>query len=214
MMWWSDDKIRLYEIAASASCFHDELASLISQHLNKNETIYELGCGLGYITSRLNDKGYNITGLDSDNKAISFAKNKFPSASYILGDAFNLDISVDVIICVFFGRLREEDNLNKLFSLCKKRIIYIQNEHAGSLETEFERSKETAEYLKQRGVSFSYTTHRLSFDQPLKDEEELSIFLRENYKTRDINIKIEKENNGFIARNNKAFGLFEIIKGE
>ena len=30
----------------------------------------------------------------------------------------------------------------------------------------------------------------------------------------DMIEKIEKENNGFIARNNKAFGLFEIIKGE
>ena len=211
-MWWSDNKIMFYERAANNSLFHDELTSLIIKHLNINENIIELGCGLGYITSKLYDKGFDIKGIDNDEKAINFAKSKFVNKPFILGDAFSITKLPDVILCVFFGRIKEDNNLDKLLSLCKKKIIYIQNEHAGSLETSFERSNETALFLKSRGVNFSYSSHRLPFDQALNDEDEVSLFLNENYKNRDVNIKIEKTNNGFIARNNKAFSIFEIKK--
>ena len=213
-MWWSDNKIMFYERAANASSFHNDLALLISNYLDINESIIELGCGLGYITSKLKDKGFNIKGIDNDEKAISFAKKTFLNSSFTLGDAFTIKEIPDVILCVFFGRIKEENNLDKLLSLCKKKIIYIQNEHAGSLETSFERSKETALFLKNKGLSFSYSSHRLSFNQPLKNKEEVSLFLNENYKKREVNITIEKSNNGFIAINNKAFSIFEIIKGE
>ena len=213
-MWWSDNKIMFYERAANNSSFHDELTSLICKHLDISQSIIELGCGLGYITSKLYDKGFNIKGIDNDEKAITFAKKKFVNKPFILGDAFSITALPDVILCVFFGRIKEDDNLNTLLSLCKKKIIYIKNEHAGSLKTNFERTKETALFLKSKGVNFSYSSHRLSFDQPLKDEKEVSLFLAENYKKREANIKIEKTNNGFIAKNNKAFSIFEIKKEE
>ena len=52
-MWWSDERIRLYEKAASASTFHKDLTKLIMAHLDEGDTIVALGCGLGYITHEL-----------------------------------------------------------------------------------------------------------------------------------------------------------------
>ena len=99
-----------------------------------------------------------------------------------------------------------------MLRVANKRLIYVQNEHAGAMETQYAKSKETAEFLKRHNINFQYSLHRLSFDQPLKDEAEAESFINENYKNRKINISIEKTNNGLIAKNNKAFGIFLIEK--
>ncbi len=213
-MWWSDEKIRLYEKAASASSFHKELTALIVSHLEKGESIVELGCGLGYITNELTLNGYEVTGVDTDEKAIAFAKKKFPSSAFILADAYTTPIVKDVALAVFFGRIKAEDNLDVLLSSCTKKLIYIQNEHAGSGDTDYSKSLETEEYLKSRNVNYNLSLHRLSFNQPLSSEEEAEIFVRENYKNRKNNTSIEKTDDGYIAINRKAFGLFVIHKEE
>ena len=211
-MWWTDERIRLFKVAADNSTFHSELKNLLLPYISKSDSIIELGCGLGYIVNFLTKDGYNIVGLDSDEKAYNFALSKFPNSNFILGDAFNVNKTYDVVISIFFGRIKEEDNLEKLLRVANKRLIYVQNEHAGTMETQYAKSKETAEFLKRHNINFQYSLHRLSFDQPLKDEAEAEIFIKENYKNRKINISIEKTNGGLIAKNNKAFGLFIVEK--
>ncbi|MGN0906349.1 MAG: class I SAM-dependent methyltransferase [Bullifex sp.] len=211
-MWWSDEKIRLYEKAASASSFHKDLASIIITHLEKGESIVELGCGLGYITNELYTRGFDVTGLDTDEKAISFAKEHFPSSRFMLADAYGAPIIKDVALAVFFGRIREEDNLDVLLSSCTEKLIYIQNEHAGSGDTDYAKSLETEEYLKSRNVNYTLSLHRLSFNQPLSSAEEAESFIKENYKNRKNKTSIEKTDDGYIAINRKAFGLFVIHK--
>ena len=115
-------------------------------------------------------------------------------------------------LAVFFGRIREEDNLDVLLSSCTKKLIFIQNEHAGAGETRFSRSLETVNYLRERGVKYTFSLERLSFNQPLSSKEEAKSFIRENYKNRTINTAIEKTDGGYIAINRKAFGLFVISK--
>ena len=211
-MWWSDERIRLYEKAASASTFHKDLTKLIMAHLDKEDAIVELGCGLGYITHELSSNGFEVTGIDTDEKAIAFAKSRFPSSSFLLADAYTTPIVRDVALAVFFGRIREEDNLDVLLSSCTKKLIYIQNEHAGAGETRFSRSLETVNYLRERCVKYTFSLERLSFNQPLSSKEEAESFIRENYKNRTINTAIEKTDDGYIAINRKAFGLFVISK--
>ena len=58
-MWWSDERIRLYEKGASASTFHKDLTKLIMANLDEGDTIVELGCGLGYITHELLFNGFD-----------------------------------------------------------------------------------------------------------------------------------------------------------
>lgn len=211
-MWWTDERIRLFKVAADNSTFHSELKNLLLPYISKSDSIIELGCGLGYIVNFLTKDGYNVVGLDSDEKAYNFALSKFPNSNFILGDAFNVNKTYDVVISIFFGRIKEEDNLEKLLRVANKRLIYVQNEHAGAKETQYSKSKETVEYLRSKNINFQYSFHRLSFDQPLKDEAEAESFINENYKNRKINISIEKTNNGLIAKNNKAFGIFLIEK--
>lgn len=213
-MWWTEERIRLFEVAADNSTFHSELKDLLLPYISKSDSIIELGCGLGYIVNLLTNDGYNILGLDCDEKANNFAKKKFPKAKFLLADAFNIKNAYDVVISIFFGRIKEEDNLEKLLKIANKRLIYVQNEHAGTMETQFSKSKETVECLKSKNLHFQYSFHRLSFDQPLKNQAEAEIFIKENYKNRKINISIEKTNSGLIAKNNKAFGIFIIEKEE
>ncbi len=211
-MWWSDERIRLYEKAASASSFHKDLTDLIVNELTEGESVVELGCGLGYITNELTDRGYDAIGIDTDEKAIAFAKGHFSSSAFILSDAYSAPVVRDVALAVFFGRIREEDNLETLLSSCTKKLIYIQNEHAGSGDTDYSKSLATEKYLKERNISYRMALHRLSFNQPLSSAEEAESFIKENYKNRKNNTSIEKTDDGYIAINRKAFGLFVIHK--
>ena len=84
--------------------------------------------------------------------------------------------------------------------------------HAGAGETRFSRGLETVNYLRERGVKYTFSLERLSFNQPLSSKEEAESFIRENYKNRTVNTAIEKTDGGYIAINRKAFGLFVISK--
>ena len=65
VVWWTDEKIAFYERASMYSSFHRDLASLIEEHIGKDDTIMELGAGLGHVTSILYNDGYTISAYDS-----------------------------------------------------------------------------------------------------------------------------------------------------
>ena len=215
-MWWSNEMIKYYERAASISSFHKELASLIEGVIDKDESVAELGCGLGYLSAELASRGYNITGIDNDDAAIAFAKEKFPSVRFIKEDAYKEEIKADVSLCVFFGRLLEEDNLTSLLSTASSRLIYLTNEHNREANPSFDKSKALSDKLKRRGIKHSVSYHTLNFDQPLIDEEDAKAFLSSSYR-KDIPLHLIPSNRSdyrYLLPKVKAFGIFTIHKEE
>ena len=184
MTWWNGTRIRLYERAASLCDFHARLADMIKQHIAPADTVLEAGCGLGYITALLQERGINVTGCDSDSKAIEEAMRLFPSCTFICTDISLVKEPYDILLCVFFGRIREDDNFDRLFRLCRKRMIYIVNEHEDFSLSSFSHSSSVAAFLDERKISYSFSAQHLRFDQPLKDETELDQDIRETYTER------------------------------
>ena len=70
--------------------------------INENDTVIEIGCGVGDILSRL-DKGI-LTGMDISQYILDIAKKKYKSIKFINGNAENLPVEIsqnkyDKIIC-------------------------------------------------------------------------------------------------------------------
>ena len=218
MGWWNERKADMYLRAASMSCFHSSLATLIQPHLEKGTDIAELGCGLGTLTHELSSRGFDITGYDIDDTALETAVRLYPDDTFIKADCYELTDAADTALCVFFGRLTIEDNYEKLMRACRKKLIYISSEHADYTEASYRESNEIASFLASRKASFTVIKEHLHFDQYLKDEEELEIFIEENYtkRGRPFNRKVVRNSGSYPIKvvNDKAFGLFVIEKEE
>lgn len=63
------------------------------------ETILDLGCGTGDLTSEIFQTGAKVIGVDNSAEMIQAAKNKFPSIEFLQADAriMNFDVRFDAI---------------------------------------------------------------------------------------------------------------------
>lgn len=68
----------------------DSRVALISSMV-KGEEILDIGCGIGILSNKLANMGYNITGIDIDPDAIKMAKSNSVLPSYISGDFLTYD---------------------------------------------------------------------------------------------------------------------------
>ncbi|BBD60563.1 type 12 methyltransferase [Nostoc sp. HK-01] len=82
----------------------EQLEQLVLQHLPKPARILDICCGTGQIAQRLLQKGYQVTGIDSSEEMLRYARKNAPHAEFILEDArffqftsiFHAVISTDV----------------------------------------------------------------------------------------------------------------------
>lgn len=212
--WWDDDKIRWYIRGAASSDFHQKLASILSRMVNKNESIAELGCGLGYLTEELSKLGYNITGYDNNSTVIDIASKRCKNAHFETIDCYTLDTAADVSIALFFGKLTEEENLKCLLKSAKKRLIYITG--GGSKRRTSDDEIERA--LENKELSYKKTKAALNFDQPLLDRDEAERYLDAYYKgtvkeeKRKRIEKVDSDEFGYVLRNLKDLSIYEIYK--
>ena len=73
---------------------HSKRLRWIVSHLDREDTIVELGCGTGtMITLPLVKMGYTVYGLDLDQKSIQFGQELFGKEGLDPSNLMNLDIS-------------------------------------------------------------------------------------------------------------------------
>lgn len=63
------------------------LGRLLLQHLSDGTCILDLCCGTGQVMQQLLLKGYQVTGLDSSEEMLRYARKNAPNSELILGDA-------------------------------------------------------------------------------------------------------------------------------
>ncbi len=85
----------------------------ISEFLNQNDEILDLGCGNGRITNELGNRGYHCLGIDFSDRHIEIAEeNKSLNVSFSVNDArsFKTKKKFDVVICLYdvIGSFPEE----------------------------------------------------------------------------------------------------------
>ena len=84
------------------------------------EKLLDLGCGPGIYSNMLDDKGYNVIGIDFSQRSIDYAKKQNPRISYLYQDylTINYNNEFDIITLIFcdFGVL----DYNKRYALVSK----------------------------------------------------------------------------------------------
>lgn len=214
MSFWNREKINYYKIASEHSDFHLNLALILEGYLKLNESVLEAGSGFGYLSHILGEMGYKIRGCEADEDVFKEASLMFPDSFFINADLFSTDLKADVLLCVFFGHIRE--NLDKLLSHCDKRLIYVTSEHQNEADyQEFAASKALASFLTDKGLKYTYSLHTLPFFQPLKDEADGARYKALWYGEREVNLllqPLESQDYRFNAVKYKSFGVFSIEK--
>ena len=214
--WWDDERIRWYDKAATNSEFHSLLAKEIEKHISKEERILELGAGLGYVSEILIRDGYDLTASDNDENALNAVRKRTGlNDRFIHLDSENEEIpQVDTLLMIFFGRIRENGNLEKYLRSAEK-IIYIISEHRGQGDDSrrFREPDDTISFLKKTpGITFENHHFSADFNQPLDNEEDAARFLKRMY--RDYADKyakyIKKDNDGLLLPNEKHTSIFII----
>ena len=190
--WWNERKIEWYERASLFSDFHTLLSREIESLINKDESILELGSGLGYVSDILAKDGYNISSYDIDERVIERAKERSGLDIYHTADYKDLNIKGDVVLTIFFGRLWSDDNLSSLLSRAKKRLISIHSLHTGQNDTIKSRKtpglEESLSFLKDKGLEAKGKEITIPFPQPLSSLEEAKLFIKESYPGKDVSL--------------------------
>lgn len=83
----------------------DYIENLLDKHSVSPDTLCELACGTGNITSRLHSRGYNMTGVDISSDMLFVAQEKTDDIEYICSDMSkaNLDGTYDGFLCMIDG---------------------------------------------------------------------------------------------------------------
>jgi len=83
----------------------------------------DVGCATGFFTKAFSLKGFNATGLDYSEVAISKARTMHPGCTFIHGDGFNpkIDSEFDLIFCRGFSGANTHE-LNKVTDWSDKYI--------------------------------------------------------------------------------------------
>ena len=69
---------------------NDLVVRLSKKYLRTNASIIEAGCGLGQEVFKLENAGFNVTGIDSDENIIKRLNYIFPKNVFLQADAFDL----------------------------------------------------------------------------------------------------------------------------
>ncbi len=106
------------------------LESYILRKLPPKAAILDLCCGTGQLVRLLTDRDYQVTGLDSSQEMLRYARENAPAAEFILADArsFRLPANYHAVISVFdsLNHIRKLEELTATF-----RNVYASLRPAG-----------------------------------------------------------------------------------
>ncbi|MBW4592782.1 MAG: class I SAM-dependent methyltransferase [Brasilonema angustatum HA4187-MV1] len=108
-----------------------KLEELILQYLPKGAHIFDLCCGRGALAQLLLKKGYQVTGLDSSEIMLRYARENALGAEFILDDARYFKLSPTFHAVVSIG-----DSLNYVISIEELKNVF-HNVYASLLENGF-----------------------------------------------------------------------------
>lgn len=105
-------------IEESKTLFPD-IKELLLKHLPQPASILDLCCGAGHLAQKLQNEKYQVTGIDSSNKLLNYARDNAPNSKFILEDAryFKLPASFDGVISTDYGlnHITKLEELTKVF---------------------------------------------------------------------------------------------------
>jgi hypothetical protein len=215
MFSWNKKNIDWFIASSTYSSFHKNLAKLISNKIDSDSTLLDIGAGLGRLEEELSDCCKKITMIEPNKAAYEFLLKNRKSNFEIINTTYEeyeitKHYTSDYLLLSFFSRMDTEDNYERLSKLCNKKIIYIRNESHGS-------NKALINYLDNKGISYSFERHEIDFSQPLQLSE-VDDFIDTYYRSKSIDEKkklkdrVIKKDNNYLFINKKQISIFTIEK--
>ena len=103
--------------------FADQVIPLVDalalKHLRPGARILDVCCGAGHLAAALTKRGYRVTGIDSSEELIKFARENAPEGQFAVEDAraFQLSPEFDMALSTFdsLNHLMSQDDLGSAF---------------------------------------------------------------------------------------------------
>lgn len=183
---WTEQTIRWYCDAAVYTGFFHHLAGLLQEYLPQEETVCDLGCGIGCLALELAALGYRTTAVDHDRMATQWLQGVCrqragPRPSVLCRDWNDLGPGPrwDNIIMVNAGRTAEETMLFR--RLCAKRLLLVNRTHKNShVRADGGASARRHEIRRDYGTDcLAHRTFSMEFGQPFTSMEEARAYVSE-----------------------------------
>ena len=188
LITWDEQTSERFIAASEYTGFHKALAKKLEQYLTHEDTLCDIGCGLGRLDIELAPYVTDILAVDISEYALETLSRDAAAAGMDnirihRGEAEDLEGSFDVVLMSLFGAT---DTL-KILSHCKRRFIRIvsASKKSGLYPERHRRETKYAvpvvsEELDALGVQYGMEYWSFEFGQPLKTRREAGLFVLSN----------------------------------
>lgn len=170
-----------FDAHRSRTLFEKPYLDMAIAYLNPHAKILDLGCGMGEpIAKYLDDKGFQVIGIDGSQKLIDMARRRVPNATFLIGDMREIELeqTFDCIIAWHSFFHLSQDDQRAMFPLFEKHInpggilIFTSGPDAGEVwsdnggENLYHASLSTEEYnMLLAAYHFEVITHVIEDEQ-------------------------------------------------
>lgn len=234
LITWNDKTTQWFEAASEYTGFHRKLTDHFLPHLQKRNSLLDLGCGAGMIDITLAPSFGSITCVDRSAEALSFLariarKRLADNIETVLSDAEDVEGRWDNVLMVFFGPL--EGKLPRFLALCEEALVAVVHADAnGNLGPKaYQAGKcntvaRTIETLNALGARYTLIEDAIEYGQPFASRAEAAEFVRaysknppemavEAYLDETL-VKLEEGSYPLYLPNRKGLGIFIIRRDE
>jgi len=174
--------------ASAYTGFHKTLAERIISLLSPDDTLCDIGCGLGRLDLELAPYVSEILAVDVNEYAAKMLKRDAERAGLrnlqvCIKDAAELDGSFDIVLLSLFGGLE----IQRYLELCRKKLIMIvgSGRKSGLYPERYRREIKNAvpdvkKALEAMDVRFTLESYAHEFGQPLRTMGEAELFILSN----------------------------------
>lgn len=200
MFIWSEKTLNWLENAAEFTGYYESIAKSFRPYLSDQDSLCEIGCGLGYLALACAGSVKHVTAVDISPEAIArterlLKKHQVSNVTPLTMDWLELpeQKQFDIITFSYFSAIKK--NWDKLNKLCRKYIIAIlANGQSGSnlncklytSQLDSPSGRETifniSAFLDEKGVGYHLIQQELEFGQPLTSYEDGKAYLNRYYK--------------------------------
>ncbi|HHX67921.1 MAG: methyltransferase [Miniphocaeibacter sp.] len=176
---WTEEKIKLYKRASEYTLFNEELAEILLNTIGRKRTIYDIGCGLSYLSLSLSEHSEKIFCIDINKEVIGKLNKIILEKSIDNIETINKDYRtvleekkfVDCIIASHF--LDMNYNLEFLLDKCKTLVI-IKNtsRRKGLYDLKKQKIEDVEKILQNKKIDYKKIIYNGEFGQPLKNLKE------------------------------------------
>lgn len=234
MFFWTRESIRLFKNAAEYNQYHEFLKGVLHPFIEKEDTVLDLGCGLGYLSLELAPICAKVTAMDVDSNALqvlseNIEEKTIRNIQVLYKDWKNIPPSEkwDIVVVCFFGQLRRD--IEGFLKKCNKRVIaVVSNESASTFLPKAknarhkEQAKDIQDFLSENYQVRHYEQTEVQFGQPFLSYDEAVSFVK-HYRPKNDDASIQEHLEKYLVPantkpytyvlpNEKSVGIFVIEK--